>query len=580
MIDETGCGKAGQRTFCCPATATLPSCGWYTHNNGNCNSECPTGKIEIGSNNMYCKKVLTYQAACCDAKHDSMKLYAKGEWGPQPNCDDAKSCPVSDSKKKTLLGKASSGTGAAVCNAYYFGQITAGAPEERKYCYDDSNTKERFSNCQWYSGMGKFITGAPKNWCISGCPTGKIRIGMGHHEKDDCAMGSVKAFCCEPNAYTTVKTENSKLTAYRDGMGEFMKNPRCILPVPFDEPTSAARVKRDLKYPLDVTYTLLLALLTARSRDSEIYKAEETIWNEAMGTQFENLHFPAAFDYIKGLNSWLTQGPHELTYRILCSMWSWNARAAKEQGGNTLVCYDPCTGDSCGDEDPDDDTDFPEKRRALDVPTTLRLSHSHDLSHRHHIHHRQEPGANIEETHQLEKRRAPYQYTVTGADGRQRSFFVTLGDHDPIRRMLQLDPNAAIGNELIGYNQVDDCGNPSVQQLTYPQGLRRFQLEHVLDGQLIAQFLEDASNGRLRSGATASTPRVTISYFVDAQTAPIIQGVNAPPLPGVADPNLDLGLHRIFPRVMECLGARTNTGTFVGLETPIHQAKTLVSALK
>ena len=165
-----------------------------------------------------------------------------------------------------------------------------------------------------------------------------------HHEKDDCALGSVKAFCCEPNAYTTVQTETPKLTAYRDAMKDFIRNPRCILPVPFDAPTSAAKVKRDLKYPLDVTYTLLLALLTARSRESELYKAEENIWNEAMGSQFENLHFPAAYDYFKGLHSWITQGPHELAHRSLCSMWSWNARAAKKPNEKTLVCYDFCTG--------------------------------------------------------------------------------------------------------------------------------------------------------------------------------------------------------------------------------------------
>jgi chitinase len=52
MIDEKNCGKGGLRIFCCPATATLPSCSWYTHSNGNCNSKCPDGKIEIGSNNM------------------------------------------------------------------------------------------------------------------------------------------------------------------------------------------------------------------------------------------------------------------------------------------------------------------------------------------------------------------------------------------------------------------------------------------------------------------------------------------------------------------------------------------------
>jgi hypothetical protein len=102
-------------------------------------------------------------------------------------------------------------------------------------------------------------------------------VGMGHHKKDDCASGSAKAFCCEPNAYTTVKTETPKLTAYQDTIEDYMKNPRCIIPVPFDEPITAAKVKRDLEYPVNVTYTLLLALLTAKSRESEMYKAEEKI---------------------------------------------------------------------------------------------------------------------------------------------------------------------------------------------------------------------------------------------------------------------------------------------------------------
>jgi hypothetical protein len=54
--------------------------------------------------------------------------------------------------------------------------------------------------------------------------------------------------------------------------------------------------------------------------------------------------------------------------------------------------------------------------------------------------------------------------------------------------------------------------------------------------------------------------------------------VNAPALPGVGDPDMDTSLRRVFGRVMECLGTKTNTGTFVGLEKSIHQAKTLVSA--
>ena len=92
---------------------------------------------------------------------------------------------------------------------------------------------------------------------------------------------------------------------------------------------------------------------------------------------------------------------------------------------------------------------------------------------------------------------------------------------------------------MIGYNTVDDCRNPSISQLTYPEGLTNFETEHVMHGQLIASFWADASNGVLRSGATATTARVSMSYFVHTQTAPMI---NAPPLPGVGDPNMDTNL--------------------------------------
>jgi hypothetical protein len=67
MLDETGCGGSGTRAFCCPASQALPTCGWYTHNNGKCDNSCPSGTVEVGSNDMYCRK--NYQAACCSTRH-------------------------------------------------------------------------------------------------------------------------------------------------------------------------------------------------------------------------------------------------------------------------------------------------------------------------------------------------------------------------------------------------------------------------------------------------------------------------------------------------------------------------------
>ncbi|KAJ6007784.1 CAZyme family GH18 [Penicillium herquei] len=45
MWDLSAC-SFGQHTFCCPPDADLPKCGWYTHNNGKCNSQCPTDYVK------------------------------------------------------------------------------------------------------------------------------------------------------------------------------------------------------------------------------------------------------------------------------------------------------------------------------------------------------------------------------------------------------------------------------------------------------------------------------------------------------------------------------------------------------
>jgi hypothetical protein len=63
-----------------------------------------------------------------------------------------------------------------------------------------------------------------------------------------------------------------------------MKNLRYIIPVLFNKPATAAKVKRDVEYPLNITQTILLPLITAKSRVSKMYKAEEKIWNKVIST--------------------------------------------------------------------------------------------------------------------------------------------------------------------------------------------------------------------------------------------------------------------------------------------------------
>lgn len=87
-----------------------------------------------------------------------------------------------------------------------------------------------------------------------------------------------------------------------------------------------------------------------------------------------------------------------------------------------------------------------------------------------------------------------------------------------------------------------------------------------------AQML--TANDRLRSGATARTGAVAMSYFETARTEPIHLG--ASPLPGGATEANDPDLRYVYGRVMECLGSQFNDASFVALVKQIHQVKTKV----
>jgi hypothetical protein len=117
MVDETGCGGYGKHQLCCPPSQTPPTCGWYTHNNGKCDNQCPAGTKEIGSNAKYCEAASagsgvyyrSYQAACCTTATENMKLYDQCAWTTWPLCWDEASCPGS----QTMVALSGTGSGDA-----------------------------------------------------------------------------------------------------------------------------------------------------------------------------------------------------------------------------------------------------------------------------------------------------------------------------------------------------------------------------------------------------------------------------------------------------------------------------------
>jgi hypothetical protein len=81
-------------------------------------------------------------------------------------------------------------------------------------------------------------------------------------------------------------------------------------------------------------------------------------------------------------------------------------------------------------------------------------------------------------------------------------------------------------------------------------------------------------NDRLRSGAIARTGPIAVSYFITAQTEPILLGSS--PLPGGAGTSVDPSLQFVYARGMECVGSVDNYASFAVLLKHVHQTKTNV----
>ncbi|KAK2038990.1 hypothetical protein LZ31DRAFT_559155 [Colletotrichum somersetense] len=132
------------------------------------------------------------------------------------------------------------------------------------------------------------------------------------------------------------------------------------------------------------------------------------------------------------------------------------------------------------------------------------------------------------------------------------------------------DSSNPLFDEMVDFESVEDCGNLRLTHVAIPMGGnngRFYDMEHTIDGNLIGQFMTDAAAGRLRSGATARSGAVSMSFFRQVRTMPLPV---PPPLPGGFNPP------RLLERVMECLGGRDNTASFVSAHQDINAVKTAV----
>ncbi|KAL4773042.1 hypothetical protein BDW60DRAFT_206795 [Aspergillus nidulans var. acristatus] len=198
MTDETACGGAGNRKFCCPGDSELPKCRWrgMPSHGGICSPGCNDGEVEVGTLAKYCD--FSHQSACCTTTK-STEPYGQCKWvGGSPTCASSgkhASCP---SDYPTFLFSSSAGAGGEqIC--------TQGS---KSFCCK-GEIPWQFQKCDWHQ---KATNRVDASWyCESSCPDGQTKLGM-HH--GDCAFGW-EAYCCagDPPA---IKDDNGATVERRD----------------------------------------------------------------------------------------------------------------------------------------------------------------------------------------------------------------------------------------------------------------------------------------------------------------------------------------------------------------------------
>lgn len=224
MLNDSGCHDKQLKPLCCPADDALPLCGWYDHNNGKCEPNCPADAIEIGSTSSHCEKrgrkgKKQYQAACCSSvtkwrdgamrAQDSMRLALQCSWGSYPTCDARCS-------QGSLLVDSLDGSGGARCWAG-----GTGNKNNRPFCCDQQDPDWEYSDCAWYRDIGAGSTDSKD--CRSGCPTDKIQVSL---SSEGCRAGSW-SYCCSPTAKSVGKRSDPMIDEFGWTLDAYIDNPTC-----------------------------------------------------------------------------------------------------------------------------------------------------------------------------------------------------------------------------------------------------------------------------------------------------------------------------------------------------------------
>ncbi|KAL4962959.1 glycoside hydrolase family 18 protein [Aspergillus stella-maris] len=496
MTDAQGCHIKGEyHRLCCPPVKEMPTCGWWTHNNGDCEGKCPDGMFEIGSNSQHCSTAFgNYQAACCSTGKKNVALYDKCVWGDSFKCDDYK-CPA---QKTDLVALSCNGNGGSAC----VGDWRDHTNEKRKFCCDSGDDHMKWDDCTWedrYTSTGYLTADADAgDFCVSNCPDAKVRVAMEHDDVCKRKTGS-RARCCSPN-YTTTKTvENPLKKTWEEDLQEWLDEPTCQIDSGFgkryiEDMSMFGNMSLNLAaedfsslVPLEkrtqeiigvhnqapkVLSTIIFAYQSGSSTTAS--NLAETVWNDVVVDIYKHLKASLLMRVLDDVLDMLsTRSALDLTSDVLCDLQTWDSVV-----GN-------CTVEGFGDDMNCQLVDLDDWDPEYQVdPETYGTDGGADVSKRD-----SGPGNALRT---LEKR-----------DGSAREFRIDCGvDPNGMRRLMIITshpyPNGDDGDRLQRANSVtvrfalanvNACYDSTIDPNS-PRNIWTWVTEHILELQLMARSVE------------------------------------------------------------------------------------------
>ncbi|KAM7224443.1 family 18 glycosyl hydrolase [Rhypophila decipiens] len=610
MTDDTGCDGYGTHQLCCPPNQEIPTCGWYTHHNGECDNECPSGMKEIGSHSKHCHQrgamygpnYKSYQAACCTVDKDNMKLYSQCDWGqPWPACFNKAGGGAANSCSNTQVSFSLDGSGAAQC-MYKYGT--------RDYCCDNDDSNSHWKDCAWHKGISQGLTGQPSDFCYANCPADTVRVAM---SSSGCAGASSWAHCCTPEIKTITKRYDEETDEYDMYLDMWADEPFCDkegfakLKAKRSDTgsmlagTSALAARAESKLDIqDTVYSLIDSLFF-------LYKATTALIN------VWDAHIPAgpglSSSTYSNVSTWLAEegewikdtGGITGPLYMLCNIHYINdaiaAWWAKKKGGSATRLLDcTCATDSCCAEDDDACINFDPQTNdpglvtrgisinlfeatpliadaavsPLDMPETVYRVHI-NASSLARVANRKRAG------------QEPYPATAIDENTGAVTVFdwVSLGYPGP----SQLRPTVHAAIYASSWRFDPNCPqmrprrfNSIVPNQNAPSNLGQAQVDHPIERQMVPNWSRDAYHGVLASGSDDDPFEidgvrfsVPLRFFTHTIQYDIrIRQPNAPRPRGGAD----LWVHS--RRIMSALGTSFNNDVMSLLPSLMNQLKAIM----